>query len=568
MVLLMELVVDPWLYWAMVLLILITIALIAVHSHTKYKLRQLPTVTWRPRFVNYHPGNHADASKMAPSTITGILPRMRRLNGPFGMYGTVYGISTAVVHMAHPTPVRAVLIGTASEQQTNGQRRQRERPSSCCGAIKRPAYNHFKNFSGEGVFTADGEAWREKRASVIHCLLRGISNPKSQNSLRLEREANRAAKQVMNELSETQALNIVPIIQRATIGLIYRLITHQENGPEDASLAQDDALAHVLDSSSVSSLSSLKNSQSTKKEDEAKSSILKRYLTSVTHIRMIILAQSRSFWFLLPRWIYSTCSAMYKEEERTMGPIRAFAQQAIDSAKPSSPLAMLRDRPSHSTPKDILDEAITLLFAGQDTSAATLSWTLHLLSLYPGIQDRAAAEVIGTTSDGAFLTKKEVSKWIYLDAVLKEAMRLYPVAPLVVRALPFPITIQDTTTTSVTLPKGAMACVWIYSLHRNPEIWERPNEFDPERWFHCTPPLGAYMPFAAGPRNCVGQPLAHVVLRVILARLLQQYRFVDDRLTKGINPQDLLKDMQAGFTVLPQGGVDLRVEQRCTCSTS
>lgn len=516
-----------WLYLPITILLLCTLLLVIYkHRYTKYKLRHLPTVTWRPRFVNYQPTNLQDSTKMASSSITGILPRMQRLNGPFGMYGTVYGLSTAVVHIAHPVPAKAVLAGRSSKQ---------------------PAYNHFQNFSGNGVFTADGEEWREKRASLIHCLLRGINNPNSQASLRLDREANQAAEQVMNGLSEKKSVNIVPILQRATIGLIYRLITHDSEGA-------DISLVHL----SSPNLSLLPKSRVPPKKSTS-SLFLQTYLTSVTHIRMIILAQSRSFWFLLPRWIYRTFSAMYQEEERTMVPIRAFAQHAIDSAKPSSPLAMLRDRPSHSTSKDMLDEAITLLFAGQDTSAATLSWTLHLLSLYPEIQDRVAAEVMGSDVD---LTKKDVSKWAYMDAVIKEAMRLYPVAPFVVRTLSQDVTINDDVA-SVTLSKDTLACVWIYSLHRNPTVWDRPNDFYPDRWLDDTRhTLGAYMPFAAGPRNCVGQPLAQVVLRIVLARLIRRHRFVDDRLKNGMNPQDLLKDMQAGFTVLPQGGVNLRVEGR------
>jgi cytochrome P450 len=498
--------------------------LVYKHCHARYKLRQqLPTISWRPRFVNYKPSNAKDANKMASSSITGILPRMKRLDGPYGMYGTIYGLSTAVVHIAHPIPAKAILTGRLCHQ-------------------KQPAYHHFQNFSGTGVFTADGEEWKVKRASVIHCLLRG-----STSSTRLERDANLAAEHVMEGLCETNAVNVVPILQRATIGLIYRFLTLDEWG--------------LKDHPSINVAQSPHNKRSVQ---------LHSYLTSVTHIRMIILAQSRSAWYLLPRWIYRTFSSMYREEERAMIPIRAFAQQAIHAAKPSSPLAMLRDRPSHSTTKDMLDEAVTLLFAGQDTTAATLSWTLHLLSLHPDIQERVAIEVCGTKQ----VTKLDVSQWTYLDAVLKEAMRLYPVAPFVVRTLPHDVTMQRGPTT-VTLPKNALACIWIYSLHRNPLIWDRPNEFDPDRWgsdtIGSTPSTAnnsaslraaAYMPFAAGPRNCVGQPLAHVILRIVLARLLREYRFVDDRLVPGIDPKSLLKDMQAGFTILPQGGVSLKVERR------
>ena len=505
--------------------------LVYKHHHAKYKLRQqLPTVSWRPRFVNYQPSNVNDANKMASSSITGILPRMKRLDGPYGMYGTVYGLSTAVVHIAHPIPAKAVLTCRLCHQ-------------------KQPAYHHFQNFSGTGVFTADGEEWKDKRTSVIHCLLRG-----STSSTRLERDANRAAEHVMEGLSDTTAINVVPILQRATIGLIYRFLTLEDRGPEDPP--------------------STKVTNSTPNTTSAQ---LHSYLISVTHIRMIILAQSRSVWYLLPRWIYRTFSSMYRQEERAMIPIRAFAQQAIHAAKPSSPLAMLRDRPSHSTSKDMLDEAVTLLFAGQDTTAATLSWTLHLLALHPDIQERVAIEVCGTNQ----VTKIEVSQWTYLDAVLKEAMRLYPVAPFVVRTLPHDVTMQCGATI-VTLPKNALACIWIYSLHRNPLIWERPNDFDPDRWGSestggststtsttsaaaaaaATLRAAAYMPFAAGPRNCVGQPLAHVILRIVLARLLREYRFVDDRLIPGIDPKTLLKDMQAGFTILPKDGVRLRVVRR------
>jgi cytochrome P450 len=73
---------------------------------------------------------------------------------------------------------------------------------------------------------------------------------------------------------------------------------------------------------------------------------------------------------------------------------------------------------------------------------------------------------------------------------------------------------------------------------------------------------GAYMPFASGPRNCVGQPLAHIILRTILSRILFKYEFRDERLEQGEEPSSLRKDMQAGFTVLPSGGVFLTIQER------
>jgi cytochrome P450 len=236
----------------------------------------------------------------------------------------------------------------------------------------------------------------------------------------------------------------------------------------------------------------------------------------------------------------------------------------------------------------LMDEAITLLFAGQDTSAATLSWTLHLLSLNPKVQDRLAKEVQTLTAEDKktipndhelYISKKTALKMTYLDAVIKESMRLYPVAPFVVRKLPHDLHLGELEDDKkeIIVPKDTFACVWIYSLHRNPKLWHRPDDFVPERWID--PDLqqlddgqtkfpGTFMPFAAGPRNCVGQPLAHILLRIILARIVNDTKVIDEGLKNDqLLPSedivrlsmDLRKDMQAGFTVLPSEGVWLDV---------
>lgn len=564
----------------------------------------LPTVHWRPRFVNYQP--FEEDQKMASSTITRILPRMERLDGPFGMYGTVYGISTAVVHVAHPVPARAIFTGnsTSSVSSSGLKKRRNSSVMESTGASKAPAYDHFKNFCGEGVFTADGDDWKAKRSAVMHCLIKGTNSSMSEISQKLEKEANRAADTFCSQVHALRKkkqnspvqCNIVPLLQRSTVGLIYRYITHNE--PEWAIDVESDGSKKLTtdeDFVEVSSLSSDKGSllpsEQTERINNPRSStssakdLLDSYLNAIIRIRMIILAQSRSIWFLLPRWCYRLFSPLYRDEEQTVGPIRFFARKACDSAKPGSPLAKLKEMDSHNrqspvngVSKDLLDEAITLLFAGQDTSAATLSWTLHLLSLFPDIQSKLADEVHTVLKSevlagrGETVGRKTISKLPYLDAVIKESMRLYPVAPFVVRRImdDLPICKENGNrgkAKQTVLPAGSIACIWIYSLHRNPAFWNRPDDFLPERWIN--PDLkdigqtdGAYMPFAAGPRNCVGQPLARVILRTILAKLIYRYEFCDDRLGDSEDPAKLRKDMQAGFTVLPNGGVKLSIHDR------
>mmetsp|Transcript_22642 Transcript_22642/g.34213 ORF Transcript_22642/g.34213 Transcript_22642/m.34213 type:complete len:525 (-) Transcript_22642:60-1634(-) len=480
---------------------------------SKLLLRDFPTIMWYPKFFSYRYGEN---SKMSSRTITNILKRMVELNGPYGCYGTIYGLSTPILHMAHPKPVRAVLhdLPAVRKSPLSNTVRHSSFIAHSSGASKAPAYNHFFNFCGKGVFTADGEEWRAKRASVLHCLMlrKGIKNMTV---------ARRIARSLVNDLlsnSSKNKQNVVPTIQRATLGLIYQYLTH----------AQPDVP-------------------------------LESYLTAITRIRMILLAQSRSIWYLLPRWCYESFSCMYHREEKVLLPIREIAASTIKHAQPDSPLGqLLNQTQSHSSSRDILDEAITLLFAGQDTSAATLSWTLHLLSLHPDIQNRLANEV---------QSAQDFTKLPLLDAVLKESMRLYPVAPFVVRHLTQDISVSD----KVILPKGAFACIWIYSLHRNPNIWTLdPNSFIPDRWMNgdlTKLELDSYMPFCSGPRNCLGQPLAQPWLRTILGTLVQSIEFIDDRLavdkdTHTSNAKELSLEMQAGFTVLPLGGVHLRVQPR------
>ncbi len=489
------------------------------------------------------------ARKQSLSVLDRMLERTLQQNSQYGMYGQILGLTTRLIYISHPTPARAVLSKTRS---------------------KSPAYDSFQDMSGDGVFSTDGELWKAKRTSIVHCLLRELRN--KQGLGRLEEEANHAVdcfirsieKEQQMQGSEPDVFDIIPFLQNATNRFIYTFITH-----------------HDIDQLCID-------------PSFSPTAFFKSYLHSLTNIRLIIREQSRSFWFLLPRWVYRAFSRLFRLERATLQPIHKFAGIACLNAQPGSPLALLRERPSHSsatanaldqaTSKAMVDEAVTLLFAGQDTSAATLSWTMHLLSLHPSIQEKLAMEIREKCqdhrcSDNSLFTKDFVLNLTYLDAVIKESMRLYPVAPYVIRNLTqdtiIPPEDSDNADISTVLPKGSLAFVSIYALHRNPKLWHRANDFVPERWID--PKLkdldegqqsGAYMPFAYGPRNCVGQGIARIVLRIFLARIVSKWVITDKRLDCGIAKEEkmpqseLRKHMQVGFTVLPSGGVHLHLQPR------
>ncbi|XP_069681252.1 cytochrome P450 4C1-like [Periplaneta americana] len=159
---------------------------------------------------------------------------------------------------------------------------------------------------------------------------------------------------------------------------------------------------------------------------------------------------------------------------------------------------------------------------GHDTVAAAINASLHLLGLHPEIQDRVYEELKGIFKDsGHSPTLKDLKNMKYLHMVIKEAMRLYPSAPLLARMLT-----QDLQLGSHTIPAGVTACVAIFAMQRDPDIFPNPTQFDPdnflpERVVNRHP--YAYIPFSAGPRNCIGQKFAMLEVKMVLSSILRRY---------------------------------------------
>ena len=167
------------------------------------------------------------------------------------------------------------------------------------------------------------------------------------------------------------------------------------------------------------------------------------------------------------------------------------------------------------------------MFAGHDTTSSSMSWALWNLARHPDVQEKCRAELNRVMADKEDITWDVLPKLKYLTMFLKENLRMYP--PVIVTArelnkdldIPSP---EDGKT--ITLPKGTRTTVFIFMTHRNPHIWENPNEFDPERFAPANrakiPPY-AFIPFSAGPRNCIGQAFAMNELKVSIGHILMNF---------------------------------------------
>jgi cytochrome P450 family 135 len=157
---------------------------------------------------------------------------------------------------------------------------------------------------------------------------------------------------------------------------------------------------------------------------------------------------------------------------------------------------------SQMSDRELRDELMTLLVAGHETTATALSWAIELLARHPAELERLEADVAG--GDGA-----------YLDAVIKETLRLRPVIALVLRKLVEPMEIGGRV-----LPAGVSVAPSIHLVHRRPEIYPEPDRFRPERFLES--PAGTYtwIPFGGGVRRCLGGAFAEFEMSVVLRELV------------------------------------------------
>ncbi|KAL7292865.1 hypothetical protein TKK_0013539 [Trichogramma kaykai] len=171
----------------------------------------------------------------------------------------------------------------------------------------------------------------------------------------------------------------------------------------------------------------------------------------------------------------------------------------------------------------IMEEVDTFTFEGHDTTAAAMTFTIMLLAENEEAQDKARAEVtqIFDRCDGK-IEMQDIQDMTYLEWCVKEALRLYPPVSTMTRTITEDLQLKD-----FLVPAGTEVIFHLYDTHRDPNFWEDPDKFDPERFSpersHGRHPF-SYLPFSAGPRNCIGQKFALMELKSLMARILYDFK--------------------------------------------
>ncbi|XP_043362707.1 cytochrome P450 4F22 isoform X1 [Dermochelys coriacea] len=174
--------------------------------------------------------------------------------------------------------------------------------------------------------------------------------------------------------------------------------------------------------------------------------------------------------------------------------------------------------------EDIAAEANTFMFEGHDTTASGLSWVLYNLACHPEYQERCREEIKDLMRDkeSEEVEWEDLSQMPFSTMCIKESLRLHPPVTAVSRRCTEDIKLPD----GRVLPKGNICLISIYGTHHNPAVWPEPQVYNPHRFdpenSKNQPPL-AFMPFSAGPRNCIGQNFAMTEMKVVLALTLLRF---------------------------------------------
>lgn len=212
-------------------------------------------------------------------------------------------------------------------------------------------------------------------------------------------------------------------------------------------------------------------------------------------------------------------------------------------------LAARDDDSTAMTDKQVRDEAVTLFVAGHETTATSLAWAFYLLGRHPEVREAVQAEVDALEHDPTF---HDLTERLPLTLrVFKETMRLYPPVIVLARRALEPIELAGRR-----LPSRTVVFVNVYGIHHNPAVWPDPERFDPDRFLpaqEASRERGAYLPFGAGPRVCIGNHFALLEGPLVLATLMRHVRF-------DVDPQEVLPETFA--TLRPRGGVHGTVHLR------
>ncbi|XP_052020686.1 cytochrome P450 4F4 isoform X9 [Apodemus sylvaticus] len=286
--------------------------------------------------------------------------------------------------------------------------------------------------------------------------------------------------------------------------------------------------------------------------------VVKRYERLLLHVDLLYrLTPDGQRFYKACRLVHDFTDAVIRERRRTL-PEHGGGDVIKAKAKSKTldfidVLLLTKDEDGKElSDEDIRAEADTFMFRGHDTTASGLSWILYNLAKHPDHQERCRQEVqeLLRDRDPKEIEWDDLAQLPFLTMCIKESLRLHPPVTMVSRCCTQDVSLAD----GRIIPKGTICIINIFGTHHNPTVWRDPEVYDPFRFdpenTQGRSPL-AFIPFSAGPRNCIGQTFAMNEMKVALALTLLRFRVL---------PEDKEPRRKPELILRAEGGLWLRVE--------
>lgn len=380
------------------------------------------------------------------------------------------------VVLGHPDHIRHVLVDNADNYW------------------KGEYFNNQLALLGDGLFTNDGESWRRQRRTM-----QPMFHPDEVASYGDTMVA--YTDRLVNTWAEHEPINVEQEMMKLALQNVTSALFSVDLEDEVPGIV--DAIDHVMDN----------------------------------------FRRSRRLPVSLPGWVPTPGRIRYNRAVETFDAVVAdIIRDHREAETPPDDVVsrLLHARDDEGNPmtdEQIRDEVLTLMLAGHDTTGLALTYIWYLLATNPRVEEKLVTE-LDTVLDGRLPTLTDLPELPYLDQVVTEALRLYPPVYFFVRE-PY----HNDAIDGYGIPAGALVMIYQWIVHRDPRFYENPAEFRPERWtdeFKDQLHPFAYIPFGGGPRRCIGEELALMEIRLVVATIAQQVS-----LGLGIEPPLALEPMMS-----------------------
>ncbi|WP_374174902.1 cytochrome P450 [Flavobacterium tructae] len=362
---------------------------------------------------------------------------------------------------------------------------------------------YLSKYLGKGLLTVDGDFWLKQRRLIQPAFHKQKMNQLVENM-------NETIVSELKELEEEKCIDLFPVMSQLAFNVVAKSLFHLSISEEKLN-----RIKYII--------------------EEVQNFLIKE-------IRL----PHKAWWFSMSGQVAKHLQ-LAEENNRI---IQEIIDERTTSGEPVNDLLQLlletryEDTGEGMSVKQLIDEIKILFIAGHETSANALTFTLYLLGRNPEIQQKVLDEILEIEAQTENIVE-QLQKMTYLNAVINEAMRLYPPAWITDRQ-----NVEDDTIGPYHLKKGTLIGVSFYELHRNPKYWENPEEFIPERFLgeQKKHSMQYFYPFGAGPRMCIGAGFAIYEMCLTVAHVVKKYVIKSETDTVQFNPLITLKPV--GIEVL------------------